>query len=167
MIEDRRERKQRGRWGESMVDRYMATVGFQVALENKVFRGGEIDRLYVRNCSYSNTISVCIVEVKTSSVRSVCDLVGYADFANLVRFVKARQIQNLKKFGEHFAARLQENGNDVLLHARLFLVVRVLAKNGLKECELTHFPGKICLRSSGYWVLSVDPDVASGGSVYR
>jgi Holliday junction resolvase-like predicted endonuclease len=167
MIEDRRERKQRGRWGESMVDKYMETVDFQVAFENKVFRGGEIDRLYVRKRFHSKRISVCIVEVKTSSVRSVSDLASYLDFSNLVRFVKVRQMRNLKKFGENFAAKLQETGNDVLLHARLFLVVRILLKDGLQEFALSHFPGTICVRSAGYWLLAVDPDVASERSLHR
>jgi hypothetical protein len=115
----------------------------------------------VRNHPYLKQTTVCIVEVKTSCVRSVSDLADYTEFSNLARFVKVRQVRNLKRFGENYAARLRENGNDVLLHARLFLVVRVLAKNGLKESELRGFPGKICVRLPGYWVLSIDPEVSS------
>ncbi len=154
------EKKQRGRWGEIMVDKYMEKNHWQATISNKIIRGGEIDRVYVRSYSQQLPHSICVSEIKTSTIHVAEDLVKYTTIANISRFIKKRQMQNLKRFGEHYAAQLTHFNKQPLLHARLFLVVRILAKDGLSKSSLPNFPGKICTQNAGYWILALDPDVA-------
>lgn len=151
------EKKRTGSWGEQMVDAYMQRQGFSISVANRCFRGGEIDRIYTARSNFNQKVFICMAEVKTSSITSVSDIETYSTHETISRFIRKRQLRNLHFFGETFAAGYHKNGVTTALYARVFLVARIHAKNGKLPMELKNFPGKICDRQAGYWILSIDP----------
>jgi hypothetical protein len=70
-------------------------------------------------------------------------------------------MKNLQRYGEHVCAQASKNMLSVTLYARLFLVVRIVSGDGLRDFLLEGFPGKVCARCAGYWILSLAPDLGS------
>ncbi len=157
-------KKQRGGWGERVVDRYMLENRWYPIIANRVIRGGEIDRVYAYNSDSCGVrrLLLCVSEVKSTQVSCLKDMDELLSDAGLSKFVKVRQMRNLHRYGEALAAILWRQADMVELHARLFVVVRFQAVDGDALYDAPQFCGKVLYRSPAYWVLSCDPEVSSG-----
>jgi Holliday junction resolvase-like predicted endonuclease len=164
-------KKARGAWGESLVDSFMGMMGWACSARNWRIPGGEIDRIYEKqtrsDCRAERHI--LLVEVKLVTLTSVHQIEDCLSEVFLGKLLKARQMRNLQKIGNHLAATRRVPGETVVLHARLFVAFRFLLRDGdAREIFPAALPGRICLQSGEHLLLSLQPEfVGAGGRSSR
>ena len=137
--------KKKGNEGERLVDAWMVQQGWRALVSNHFFRGGEIDRVYLK--LLRGLRHACVAEVKTVWIESAADLPRLFTEVELRRFLRPSQMKNLYRFGERLLAPegwFHCRASSVYL--RVFLVVKFQAQDGLRSVAV---PGAKCVFCSG------------------
>ncbi len=159
-------KKARGDWGERLVDLYMGSKGWECTARNWRIPGGEIDRIFerhIRSAARSER-HLCLVEVKLVTLNSVHQVNECLTEVFLGKLLKARQMRNLERVGNHLAASGRRPGETLLLHARLFVAFRFLLQDGdAGSVQPELVPGRVCTQSIEHLLLSFQPEFVGGG----
>jgi Holliday junction resolvase-like predicted endonuclease len=164
-----RTKKWKGAEGESLVDEWFFSTGWKPVIKNQRFRGGELDRLYVKSRVHRHDhVQLCLVEVKYAQISSASETSGLFEETVLKRFVKQNQMQNLYRFGELLATPTPRSGMGRLpkkVYLRLILVVKFQAHDGHRYGAPRVLEGlaKVCCWKDSYAILSLTPEYVARG----
>lgn len=141
---------EKGQFGEKIIDAYMEELQWEIALSNQRFRGGEIDRIYLKK----NIKKICICEIKTIFLQGEEQYKEIFSNYTIEKLIKKKQIINLFKFGEHWKIK---NYSSFEILARFFVVFvsKTPWQPSLSPLLQENIFGKICKKTERTLILSM------------
>lgn len=156
-------KKKFGAWGESFLDEWMQSQGWNVYRKNLKLRHGEIDRVYKKTLQIQKITQFCITEIKTIYCDNPKRFFSFFTEVGLSSLIKHNQIVNLYKYAENLQSRslhLKNLRSKQIknIHIRFFIVLKMY--NGFEKESFFNLQKnyKVCLQTKDNLILAFTPE---------